>query len=127
MAENKADKKAAAARKARAQANEDAAQKGLRALTRSVLGKKKQGGSLGRGLVFVITGIGLFLFGLLQAGHHPDMRVVGGCAIVGAAVLAIGTSVSNYRRTEKAGAARTAKVEGRVQQSTSTEHFLDGA
>lgn len=127
MAENKADKKAAAARKAETRANEAAAQRGLRALTRSVLGKKKQGGNLSRGIAFVIAGIGLFLLGLLRAGHHPDMRVVAAAAIVGVLVLFVTGCISAYRRTESAGADRTEKVEGGVQQSTSTDHFLDGA
>lgn len=126
MADKKGDKKAAAARKAEVKANEAAAQRGLRALTRSVLGKKKQGGSLGRGLVFVITGIGLVLFGLVQSGRHPDMRVVVAVGIVGGVVLGLATGFGRYRRHNQADAAATAEVEGRILPNTSTDHYQDG-
>lgn len=89
--------------------------------------ERAQQGGLGLGIAFIITLIGLFLFGLLQSGRHPDMRVVAAAAIVGALVLFVGVCITGYRRQDRQGAARTDKIEGRVQQSTSTEHFLDGA
>jgi Flp pilus assembly protein TadB len=88
--------------------------------------KRGQQGSLGRGIAFVITGIGLFLFGLVNAGHHPDMRVVIAAAIVGVVVLLIGTGFGRYRRHNQADAAATAEVEGRILPNTSTDHFQDG-
>lgn len=83
-------------------------------------------GGIGRGIVFVVAGIGLFLVGLLHAGHHPDMRVVGACAIVGVVVLLLGTGFGRYRRHDQADKASTEKIEGRILPSTSTDHFLDG-
>lgn len=83
-------------------------------------------GSLGRGIAFVVAGIGLFLFGLLQAGHHPDMRVVAAAGIAGTVLLLLGTGFGRYRRHNQADAARTAKIEERIVPSTSTDHYLDG-
>lgn len=114
------------------------ADKRMGALARSVLrgGKKKaapktgpkrgQQGSAARGIVFVTVLIGLFLFGLVNVGHHPDMRVVAAAAIVGGVGLLMASSFGRYRRHDEADKAATEKVEQRILPSTSTDHFLDG-
>lgn len=84
-------------------------------------------GAMGLGIAFLITPIGLFLFGLLQSGRHPDMRVVGSAAIVGALALFIGVCISGYRRRERQDTSSTTKTSKGLQQDTSGEHYWDGA
>lgn len=84
-------------------------------------------GGLGLGIAFIITLIGLFLFGLLQSGRHPDMRLVGSAAIVGALVLFVGVWVSSYRKHERESASSTTTTTKGLQQDTSGAHYQDGA
>lgn len=90
-------------------------------------GRRREHGGLGLGIAIVVAGIGLFLFGLVNSGRHPDMRVVGSCAIVGALVLFIGVCISGYRRRERQGASSATKSTKGLQQDTSGEHYWDGA
>lgn len=111
----------------------------LAALARSVLngakkGKKKtsrrkrgEKGGVYYHLVFVVGGVGLFLWGFTHGNTVPDGRWLLAMLVSGAGLACLVAFGRSYRRTEDRGAARTAKLEGRVQQHQGSEHFLDGA
>lgn len=78
-------------------------------------------------VLFIMAGLGLTAWGCALGARTPDPRWAAACAIAGAAALLVGGACRGYARTSRKAKARTEKIEGRVQQSTSTDHFLDGA
>jgi len=118
--------------------NKDA-DKRLAALNRSVVngakkaqakGNQKRGkdqGSVRRALIIVVAGLGLFAWGWSHGSRTPDGRWLAAVAILGLVVLLFATGAVKYRRREAADAARTKRIEDRLQQNTSTDHYLDGA
>lgn len=79
------------------------------------------------GVAVPIAGVGLFLYGWANSSRTPDGHTLLAVAVVGLVVLLFATGILRYRRRERDGAARTAAMEKRMQQSTSTDHYLDGA
>jgi hypothetical protein len=79
------------------------------------------------GVAVPIAGVGLFLYGWTNSSRTPDGRTLLAVALVGLVVLLFATGIVRYRRREREDAARTADLEKRLQQSTSTDHYLDGA
>lgn len=125
---NKADAKAAAARKAQTRANDQAAKKGLAALTRSVLnGGRKQKGSVHRGLVVVVAGLGLAGWGWAHGSSAPDGRWLLAVVIVAAGLALIVVAGRRYVQHDRADAAYTKDIEKRVRQDRTGAHYQDGA
>ena len=115
------------------------ADKRLTALDRSVVkgakkaaakGRPKRGedqGEIRARLVIVVGGLGLFGWGWSHGSRTPDGRWILAVAILGAVVLLFATGAVKYRRRERSDAARTKRIEDRLEQNTSTDHYLDGA
>jgi hypothetical protein len=78
------------------------------------------------GVAVPITGGGLFVWGWTHSSSAPDGRALLALAVIGLVVLLSVLGIGNYRRLDRADAARTAEIEKRLQQNTSGAHHLDG-
>lgn len=98
----------------------------LRAAHDEVRTRLNERGGINTGIALIVGCVGLFLYGLTHGNTVPDGHWLLGMLIVGLAVFGLVAFGRSYRKTERESAARTEKVEGKVQQHQGSEHHQDG-
>ncbi|MEV6413887.1 hypothetical protein [Kribbella sp. NPDC051718] len=88
--------------------------------------ERDERGGINAGIALIVGCVGLFLFGFTHPSRVPDGHWLLGMLIVGLVVMALVAFGRSYRRTERASAIYTEKVEGRTQQHQGSDHHQDG-
>lgn len=89
--------------------------------------KPKQQGNLALPVTIVVAGTGLFLWGWTHSSASPNGATLLGLLAAAALVTVVAKTVRGYWVLEQRDREYTEAQLNSVQQSQSTEHYLDGA
>lgn len=84
-----------------------------------------QRGGIHIGVLFIVVLVAGGLWGWTHSSSSPNGATLLGIAIVAVGVSIIATFGHLYRRAERKGKARTARIEKRLLQDTSGDHIWD--